>query len=325
MVNHFASLLGNFSLTAQRLMQVPSVLGDAAEDPDLQISIDGELLISLDEYYMSLRYERVDNPLIWKDHVPLVLPRELANFGEILFPSNSSLYYKVFLLYSYLNIISATSFADEIYRYDSRITYNLADMQNYFRLQRNSKAVSSDSNFNLNLLGKFIASENMLYHLNNFVVKQVGNSSQLLVFSTTEGAYYNEDAIASPTPANMEVNLTLSTTPDTSRIIRVGATGLSFFISGPFNDSSLGFSTQSERFWAFTSETAPIFNFAKLMNTIESLPNAVEAMLNYRHNAADATYENIWKMHYNTAYRFVGLLLAYVNRINLLWLQQTSQ
>jgi hypothetical protein len=255
----------------------------------------------------------------------LALPRELTSFGEILFPPTASLYYKVFLLYSYLNIISATSFADEVYKYDSRVTYNLADMQSYFRLQRNSKVIGTDPSYDLRLVGKFAPSENMLYHLNNFVIKQIGNSSELLIFSTTEGAYYNEEAVSSPTPANMEVGLTLSADQSTSRIIRIGATGLSFFISGPFNDALDGFLTKSERVWSFTSEAAPIFNFAKLMSTIESLPNAVDSMLSYRDKDADVTYENIWKMHYNTAYRFVGLLLAYVNRINLLWLQQTSQ
>jgi hypothetical protein len=198
-------------------------------------------------------------------------------------------------------------------------------MQSYFRLQRNSKVVSSDPKYDLRLLGKFAASENMLYHLNNFVVKQIGSSSELLVFSTTEGVYYNEEDVISPTPSNMEVGLTLSATPNTTRIIRIGTTGLSFFMSGPFDDSSVGFLTRADRLWAFTAETAPIFNFAKLMSTIESLPNAVEAMLNYREKESNTTYENIWKMHYNTAYRFVGLLLAYVNRVNLLWLQRTSQ
>lgn len=318
-------MLGNFNLTTQKLTQVPSVLGDTYDEPDLQISTDGEELISLEDYYIALRYDKTDNPLIWKDHTPVSLPRELANFHNILFPSDASIYYKVFLLYTYLSIIAGTSLSEEVYKYDSRITYDLQKLQTYFRVQRNSNIVSSDSNYVLNLLGKLSPSENMSYHLNNFIVRQIANTTDLLIFSTTEGRYYNQLATTAPTAENMSVSLTLGQDDYTSKIIRIGSTGISFFLSGPFNDSEYGFLTKSERFWSFTAEAPPVFNFLKKITTIESLPNIVSDMLEYRQTEITTSYQNIWQTHYNTVYRFVGLLLAYVERVQLLWLHQTSQ
>jgi hypothetical protein len=183
---------------------------------------------------------------------------------------------------------------------------------------------SSASKYKLSIFGKLSPSENMSYHLNNFVVKQIANTTQVLIFSTTEGLYYNESAKTSTTTENMAVTLELGSDQTTSKIIRIGTTGLSFFIAGPFNDSEFGFLNTSEKLWSFTAEAAPVFNFSKVMNTIESLPNIVSAMLDFKEKEANVSYENLWRIHYNTVYRFVGLLLAYVNRVNLLWLKQTS-
>jgi hypothetical protein len=39
------------------------------------------------------------------------------------------------------------------------------------------------------------------------------------------------------------------------------------------------------------------------------------------HDECDASYSNLWNTHYNDVYRFAGLIMAYVERVNKVWLQ----
>lgn len=325
MVNHFASLLGNINLVSQQLVDVPFVLGDTDAEPDIELSLDGSVLISLEETYTALRYARTDSPLMYRGYSPLNLPRELDSFRQLLFPQTTSTYYKHFLLYTYLRLIDSTSLSSETLKYDSRVTYNLDELQDYFRFYRNSSPYSSDQNFTLRLLGYLQPDDSLNYYLNNFVIRQVGDTSKLLLFSTTQSLYYKEGLPPSPKADSMSSQLNLSNDPGTSEIIRIGSTGLSFFMAGPFDDPDRGFLSKADRTWSFTAETPFIFDFTKKLEEFENHPQVVSSMLSYYAEKCEANYENLWRMHYNSVYRFVGLLMAYVERVHQVWLQRTSQ
>lgn len=325
MVNHFASLLGNINLVSRQLVPVASVLGDTDVEPDMEISLDGVVLISLEDTYTALKYTRADSPLMCRDFSALELPRELAGFHQLLFPQTTSIYYKHFLLYTYLRLVAGTSLNSVVLKYDSRITYDLTALQDYFRFYRNSNPYNSDQNFALRLLGNLQPDDGLNYYLNNFVVRQVEDTSKVLLFSTTQGVYYKEGLAPSSKPDGMTSQLTLDPATGASNIIRIGSTGLSFFIAGPFDDPDIGFLNKSDRTWSFTAETPFIFDFTKKLEELENHPQILSSMLAYNSAKCEANYENIWRMHYNSVYRFTGLLAAYVDRVQHVWLQRTSQ
>jgi hypothetical protein len=118
--------------------------------------------------------------------------------------------------------------------------------------------------------------------------------------------------------------LTLAPGTSTTNRLYVGGTGLSFTITGPFNDPDLGFAVDGERKWSFTAETPFVFDFVAKLKELEANSGIVEAMLAYGDTTTSSNYENIWNMHYNSVYRFAGLLMCYVERLHTLWLQETS-
>ena len=321
MVNHFASLLGNIDLATLTPLSVAAVLGDTAPDPDVELSEDGTIPIAMGDIYTALRYAKLESPLIWKDYAPIVLPAELLNFYNLIFPKFTSNYYKHFLLYSYLRIIASTPLAKDVLKYDSRLTYNLEEMQDYFRFYRTSDPVSSDSNFKLYLSGKLKSDETLDYYLNNFVIRQVHNTSSVFIFSTTQGKYYKPGQVATAHAENMSIPLVLNPAKTESIPINIGNTGLSFFIVGPFEEPTIGFTAKENRLWSFTAEAPFLFDFNNILSQLESREAIVSSMLSYNRESFDYNYESIWNTHYNSIHRFAGLLMAYVTRVNSIWQQ----
>ena len=325
MVNHFATLLGNINLVSRQLTEVPYVLGDTDPEPDEEVSSDdGSSLISLDDTYMALKYVRTDSPLTCRHYNAIRLPEALENFRTLLYPATTSVYYKHFLLYTYLKLIASTSLQSDVFKYDNRITYDLEELQDYFRFYRNSPVVSSDPNYTLWLLGNLQPSDDLNYYLNNFVISQIGTSTEVLLFSTTQGRYYKAGKPSTESSEGMSNILTLVPGTSTTNRLYVGGTGLSFTITGPFDDPDLGFAVDGERKWSFTAETPFVFDFVAKFKELEANSGIVEAMLAYGDTTTSSNYENIWNMHYNSVYRFAGLLMCYVERLHTLWLQETS-
>lgn len=326
MVNHFASLLGNLPLVSQKLVAIPYTLGDT--DPiidEMFSSDDGASLFSLEDAYVDLRYTRTVSPFSARDYSRLTLPFELEQFYKILFPETSSLYYKHFLLFTYLKLLNSTTLNPLTLIYDSRITYDLSNSKDYFRFRKNSATFSSSSNYNLTVTGHLKATETTEFYLNNFVVSQIDNSSSIYIFSTTEGKYYKEGSSPSRSSENMEVQLVLSDPSGVSNKINIGNTGLSFYLTGPFTSQEQGFLTSAKKYWSFTAETCFTFNLPEKLKELEGKYHIVENMLSYPAASDTSSYENIWQTHFNEVYKFSGLLLAYVARVHRLWLHQTSQ
>lgn len=320
MFNHFASLLANLDLAYTAPTQESYLLAD--ELSEVLATTAGDL-IALNDYYTTIERSKIVSILINKDYMPVVLPSELQRFYDVLFPVNASDYYKQFLLYTYLRIIAATDRKEAVKKYDSRITYDLDEITDYFRFTKVSVPRSSDANYKILVSGNLSNTEDIKYFLNSFIISQVTNEQKVSVFSSTQLKYYKRGRPVSSTPTGMDI--TFSTSGNISEAIAVGDTGLYFSIMGPFDstDPSKAFSYSGNKLWTFTAETPFNLDFSEKMTEIYSHGAAVEGMLNYNKAYCDANYERIWHTHYNDVYRLAGLLLAYVERVDIVWRTQT--
>jgi hypothetical protein len=319
MFNHFASLLANLDLAYTAPTQESYLLAD--ELSNILATAAGEF-IALNDYYTVIERSKVISVLINKDYTPILLPPELQKFYDILFPANASLYYKQFLLYTYLRIIAATDRYDDVKKYDSRITYTLDDLTDYFRFTKVSVPRSSDPNYRLLVSGNLTSSEDVNYFLNSFIVTQVAAEQSVRLFSSTQLKYYKQGKPPSGNPIGMEIVFNINN--NISETIPVGDTGINLNISGPFDsvDPTKSFGYSGNKLWAFTAETPFNLDFNRLLSDISSHDAAVEGMLSYNKNFCDANYESIWRTHYNDVYRLAGLLLAYVERVDYVWRTQ---
>jgi hypothetical protein len=79
------------------------------------------------------------------------------------------------------------------------------------------------------------------------------------------------------------------------------------------------FAHSPNKVWKFAVSAAPTFNILDKIKALDAYSYAVEAMFSYEHSSCNNTYQNLWNLHFNPAYRLAGLLLAYVERVNLVW------
>jgi hypothetical protein len=317
MVNHFASLLGNLDLLVITA-GLESYLLSEEQEFILATSLDDAL--ALDDFYTIVQPVKLSYPLINKDYLPQSLPSELQNAYNILFPPNTSLYYKHFLLYCYLRIIAAAGLQDHSMVYDKRITYDLDDFTDYFRFSRATISESNDPDFKILISGKIKGAETLKYYANNFVVRQIEDSDSVLVFSTTQEEYYKFGKLPSKNPEGMEITLSPNpSAPGVSSIIPVGDTGMYFSITGPFQGISTNFTTTSFKTWSFTVETPFNFDFSGKLKELENSYQLVDGMFLKYKESCNPSYEYLWRQHFNSVYRLAGLLLGYVERVNLVW------
>lgn len=317
MVNHFAALLGNLNLLVVTAGLESFLL---SEENDLLLTTSLDDALALDDFYTTVQPVRLSYPLTNKDYTQITLPLELQKIYSILFPPNTSTYYKHFLVYCYLRIIAAAGMSKASTVHDNRITYDLDALTDYFRFARATISESNDPSFKLLISGKIKSEETLKYYANNFVIRQIGDTNNILVFSTTQEEYYKPGKLPSKSPEGMEIPLTTNiTSPGVSVIIPVGDTGMYFSITGPFQEIENNFSTTSFKTWGFTVETPFSFDFYSKLKELETNYQAVDDMfLKYRENS-NASNEYLWKQHFNSVYRFAGLLLGYVERVNRVW------
>lgn len=77
------------------------------------------------------------------------------------------------------------------------------------------------------------------------------------------------------------------------------------------------FLSTGNKVWVFSTNVPPKFNLLDKISEITSRDYVVQNMLEFSRDLCNVTYENIWDQHYNSIYRFAGLLLAYVERVNI--------
>jgi hypothetical protein len=134
------------------------------------------------------------------------------------------------------------------------------------------------------------------------------------IYSYTQNKYYKPGTAPSLSTTDMLISLETAGA-NITKPVAVGDTGLSFSLSGNFE----AFISQSVRSWEFTAEAPFRFDFESKMAELAAQQHLVDKMLAYRHAECTIVYENLWNMHHNSVYRFAGLLLAYVERVNLIY------
>lgn len=316
MVNHFATLLINLDLKEFNALRARYLL---ANDTDLLILAESEnnrsYKIALGDYYTELEYMDKVSLYINRQFKKIALPEPLAKFYELLFPNETTFHYKHFLLYSCLRLIAATAYSDDIAIYDNRLSYNLDDSIEYFRFAKIIVPTVSSNAYDIIVTGQTETLEDIEESKNSFIVRQVGDTSSVTVFSTTQRKYYKAGKSPSQKVTGMDIPLVIQ--GRNSAQIPVGDTGLRFSLTGDM----MNFTGTANKNWRFSAQAPFNFNFKKIMQTFEIREDVITKMLRYAEDSCNSSYSNLWSSHYNDVYRLAGLLMAYVERVNSVWLE----
>jgi hypothetical protein len=315
MVNHFATLLINSNLFSINALRQNYLLENNAKS---LITAQEDLFVynlALNDYYTDVTKSKQFSLFINKDYHELALPTELKKIYNILFPEIASFHYKNFLLYSYLRLVMAVDFNEDILTYDNRITYDLDLFADYFKFSEIRVPKTSINNYQIIVRGESNLEELSEDFNDSFIIRQREDTRQISIFSITQKKYYKRGVPPSSSVSNMYTQLN-SANSNLSEIVYVGDSGLSFNITGPLN----AFTETANKFWTFTSQAPFNFDFNNLINELELSPQLVESMFAFEPSKCNPKYLNIWKTHYNSVYRLVGLLMAYVERVNFVWL-----
>jgi hypothetical protein len=317
MVNHFASLLANFNLvgvipTRQDLLLVTEeenvFLGGNNFD-------DSNYFLAAEEDHIKYKITRKYNNFINNNYIHLDLPEELLNFYKLIFPKENNLNQNQFLLYTYLSLIAATDLNTDTTLFDKRITYDLKNWENYFKFLKINYNDKAFGDFNLSFTGKFNYSNFTNLGPLHFNISQQQNTNQILIYSPDLRKYFKQGKETSPYYLDMESTVNYNSNSTTSDLIQLGDTGLFFRFTGDLNN----FTTTSNKSWLFLLEYPYFFDFNTTLKNIENNYPIIDRMLDFRKSACNSSYSNIWYKHYNSVYRFSGLLLSYVERVNILW------
>jgi hypothetical protein len=317
MFNHFATLLSNLN---------PNTVSGTVQD--ILLSVDGgedilgnvEEFLSVSEYFTTINVQTLQSLFVNPTFQPVSLPKPLQRVYDVLFPPTTSTYYKQFLLHCYLHLIASTDYAHTVRLYDSRITYDLSEISGYFKFNRFSDVLSSSPAYKLLPIGRYVNTTTTVGAANAFVVSQIENSAQVLLYSITQRKYYAPGKPPSSTSADMEVTL-LQDMQDafTTQTLSIGDTGVSFSLVGVQGVTFADFTTTADKRWFFTAEAPFNFDFLEKIKTLETQVAAVDSMFEYLHTECDGSHEHLWRQHHNSVYRLVGLLLAFVSRANIVW------
>jgi hypothetical protein len=316
MVNHFATLLGNLDLLEYQQTLENYVF---SLDSGLVLLTGTGKYLGSSTQYSTFEEVPIYSQFASRDFIQITLPEELKKFYTLLFPETSSKYYKEFLIYVYLRIISSAGLSSETKKYDSRVSYVLDTISEYFRTCNILSPRSNNKNYDILVTGNYSTPEDASAYFNSFVIRQIGNTSEVTVYSSLQDRYYKPGSPSSKSSTGMGISLSNSNNPNCSQSIAIGNTGLSFTISGPFNDGEFGFINTANKVWTF-EVTAPFsFSFKNKLDQLKASEHTVDNMLNFSRDLCTGSYENLWTSHFNDAYKFAGLLLAYVERVNLVW------
>jgi hypothetical protein len=323
MVNHFATLLANMSLKEYNyLVGKYALAADKQTFSAIAIPNKTGAYISLNKLFAYPEITNYQSLLLNYDYVKIDLPIALKEFHKLIFPEKNGIYYNQFLLYCYLKIIDSTIFSEEVKIYDKRITYRLAEIQEYFGASRISPVTSYQNEYDLLVFGSPETPNNPEHPLDVFTIKQVPYTNNVLVFSSMDKKYHKHGFAPSSNAEVMQIPLSVvSPEKGLTTPTKIGTTGLSFSIGGDIGDlsNSSNFVSSEDKTWKFSVEYKMHFDFFDKFNQIVQSQRTVEDMFDYARSNSNLNYENIWHRHFNSVYRFAGLLLAYVEKINLVW------
>jgi hypothetical protein len=256
---------------------------------------------------------------IAKDFLSFELPRELKKLHTLLFPANTSFYYRQFLCYSYLRLLESTKRDEIVQAFDSRITYDLDKLEEYFRISRISAPVSSSFNYSLLVAGEIDPTHNENYYYDRYEIRQLGFSTKVVIFRETDGMFIKEGVESPELSSNIEIDLVAAPgSSSQTKEVRLGFTGLYFVITGKLNQ----FSNSKDKTWNFVVEAPMSFNFLQLLTLLDRQSTVLDDFFKYEETAEDQENYKVWKNHFNPVYRFSGLLNSYVNKAHKVWQKQ---
>ncbi len=277
MVNHYASLL---------------------------LNLPGELAGGERSYFTSRNYS------------PVILPPQLQSFYAKLFPEGTSYYHKQFLCYAYLRLIASTNITSGVLGYDSRVTYDLDKLQEYFRLRRVSSPTSTSFDYSLIVFGEYTQLRQNSYYYNLYSIRQVDNLPEVLIYSEIDKVYLRGKEEQTSPAATMRIPIdTEGENANLTSEIPVGETGLYFRITGPLES----FTATRDKVWTFMAESPFSFDFPNFIKNLKHMEPMVDRMIAYGRQKEDSADLNIWNRHFNDVYRFTGLLNLYIDKVNDLW------
>lgn len=264
---------------------------------------------------------------------PVELPSALRDFNNLLFPQTSSFYYKQFLCYCFLRVLYSANMQNEIVKYDNRITYDLDELKEYFRLNRISTPTTSNPNFNLTLIGKYSVIGVNNYYFNSYTVMQAGNLPEVYLYSDVDKLFLKNDKTSIVKTDDMRIFLIpVASNPGQfspvggdyipyrmTKAVPVGTTGLSFVLIGNFDDTPTPgkFTDTADKYWNFIVESPFTFEFIEFFRKLILRDTVVARMINYGNTSTSNL--NLFDNHYNEAYKFSGLLNLYIEKVNELW------
>lgn len=245
------------------------------------------------------------------EHIPIgfqarSLPDDLLAMHQILFPFETTRYYRLFLVQNYLNIIRGAGFDDKVLEFDTRISYDLQNDQ-FFKIHRFSNPKISNTKFPLFPSGRMENADRSSYYYDSFLIRQVGSTANITIYSRVDGVYLDGSQTFTDA-ASAEISIVAN--GSVTEPIDIGKTGVSFVLG-------LGetFTSSSNKTWEFLVEAPYEFDFA---DTLERISILQPFKLFDKYGLDLTEFENIWNLHYNPVYRFSAFLLAFGKVINSL-------
>ena len=247
-----------------------------------------------------------------EEHIPttfngIILPEPLSSIYKLLFPDGTSRYYKRFLVQNYLQLIESAGISNVLTNIDPRITYDLTT-SNYFKFYRNSNPVVKDIMHPIFISGKYSNNSSSDSHYDNFLISQVGNSTNVTVYSTVNKVYLTPTGKTND-PIAAELTLTIGD-GNTTKCIPIGGTGVSFSLGGANT-----FTNSSDKTWEFIVESPYIFDFNATLQALLTNPTTKE-LFEFKPEVDVTKYKNLFDTHFNNVYRLAGYLVAYVIKCN---------
>ena len=258
---------------------------------------------------------------IARNYAPIILPSQLKKVHDVLFPIDSSCYHKQFLCSSYLKIIEGARSYKVFESLDSRVTYDLSKLEEYFRVARISAPISSSVDFNLLVFGTPAEEYKKNYYFETYTIKQIGSTPAVYIYRDNDKIYINKDKESNYLYGAFEIPLELATNSTTqTKEIALGNTGLTFVINGKMSD----FTHTKDKYWNFIVESPMIFEFYEVYNNLKRQASLTEAFFKYEETNEDKENYTIWSKHFNTLYAFSALLNTYVDKVDRLWQKQAT-
>ncbi len=247
---------------------------------------------------LNLAFLNSSEEYISSKFVPKQLLNSFFSVYDAFFINNSTRYYKLFLVQTYLQMLKSTGMLEALTKLDSRVTYNFSDYS-YFKTGKISSVKSSNEAYPLMVFGEPLQPSELKDPHLFFECYSPALSDTFIVYEKNKGKQLLEE--------------TLLFVDNLSQIVAIPDTELNIRVIKPQGND---FSAKLENLvWEFMVESPVVFDFAKAWDRLESKSANVNTLIEMP-SAFDTTkYENIWKTNKNKIYRFCAALIIFYSRL----------